>query len=191
MKRHLNLMSSQARVRETVRWRTRQWLRVLAVVGLFLAQLGIIQWWRCDQEWEQLDVYEAQYEPFRQMKSENKKVQRQIETILDRERIPLALAKERPVVTLLGTISKAVVESQRLVYIKQLDFHQDILPTGTTNELVGDMVIEGVGIDGKAVAQLTESLRHAVPFADVKLTSTETVDTENQRMQAFTIQCSF
>ena len=80
MKSHLNLMSSQARMKETVRTRLRQWSWAGLVMFVALVVFGLFTWWPVHLESQRCANLEAEFEPIRLMKSENKWFKEQART---------------------------------------------------------------------------------------------------------------
>jgi Tfp pilus assembly protein PilN len=192
MKRHVNLMSSSARVRTIVRTRIRQWsLACICVVTVF-APLLLYSWWPVYQKGQNIAVLEAQYEPIRQQKISNRAFQEQIEQIHANEHIALALAKiDTPVVTLLGLVGKAVSGAHESVVLERVKFSQDtMLQNANASNTEPAIDLAGFGLDDNAVNLFASSLQAAFPFGKVELQLSEYEEIHQQRMQRFVIHCS-
>lgn len=193
MKRHLNLMSSSACVRECIRTRIRQWVRALVAVAVLLVPTWFLFWWPVHQEGQHVANLNAKFEPFRQMNRATKGFQRNIERVGAQEKTALALAKiDTPVVTLLGVLAKAVADNQGDVTLEDLEFHQpaSVLSERKTEELTS-IEIEGRGIDENSVRRFASDLRAALPFTDVQILSSKTERIDKQKTQKFSLQFSF
>jgi len=197
MKRHLNLMSSRARVRSCVRTRLRQWTITLLTVTVLLVPIWFLLWWPVHQKGQQVAALDAKFEPLRQMNQTSKRFQKDIERVRAQEKTSLALAKvDTPVVTLLGMVSKAIADNQGRVVIEQLDFRQSaaVLSEHTPAEGANSQTsihVEGLGIDEKAISQLVRTMKSTLPFADVQIQPSKPKRIYQQEMQTFFIQCFF
>jgi hypothetical protein len=187
----VNLISPQARVRGMQRTRLRQWSRVLAAVGAALIPLTIYTWWPAHRELQHLERLEARYEPIRQLIADNKAARKQIDEILQRDQIALALSEATPVVQLLGLVGTAVSEADGAVYIQQLSFEQSARPWQTASDEPTAVTLRGLGRGQAAAGDLTVALRSVLPLASVERLSSEAVLVNDHPRQAFTLKGSF
>lgn len=190
MNNHIDLMSSRARVRECTRTRLRQWSRILAAAVGLLALHGAITWWPVHTRSLQCAALEAQYEPLRRMKMDNKALARKIADTLDESQLELALSKQTPVVTLVGLVGQAVSNTQGKVFLDRLAYSQD----ETNNNADGALYrvkLEGFGADPVAVSQFTDGLKSTLKFADMQVRTVETIEINQQPMQTFDIEFAF
>ncbi len=190
MNDHVNLMSRQARIREIRRTRLRQWAKISGVVAVLLVPPSLLAWWPVYQQRQRLAALESQYEPVREMIAVTKSYRHRIEQIQQEQRLALALAKQTPVVTLLGLIGKAVARSQGQVYVQHVAFRQAADPWPDAREGTGVVIVEGLAIRDHSVTELTAELRSVVPFTEVELDCAETVTVQNEPRQSFTIKGS-
>jgi hypothetical protein len=192
MKRHVNLMSGQARVRSIVKTRVWQWSLAFACVVTVFAPLLFAAWWPVHQKSQNIAVLEAQYEPIRQQKISNRAFQEQIEQIHAKEHTALALAKiDTPVVTLLGLVGKAVAGAHKSVVLERVKFSQDTTLQNTNASSPKPSIdLAGLGLDDNAVNLFVSSLQAAFPFGKVELKFSEYEEIHQQRMQRFVIHCS-
>ncbi len=193
MKRHVNLMSSGARVRTMVRTRILQWSLTLALATTLLTPLLFAAWWPVQQATKQVTVLEAQYEPIRQLKAASRSSQKQIEDLLAKEQTSLALAKiDTPVVALLGLVGKVVSETQQQVVVEKIDFSQNTtLHNAATTNTAPSLKIDGYALDDNAINQFTSSLQTAFHFGKVELKFSAPEEIRALQLHRFTILCSF
>ncbi len=194
MKRSLNLMSEQARKRGLVRRCLRLWLRLFAGLMLLLTAVGFVQWRACHLEQLKQASAEAEYEPIRQLKLENARLQKQIKAFQEAERIPLELAKHQPLLGLVGLATQVVTEQEGKVYLQHMEIERDPLVLEPEKHSAGQPILSfslaGTSIDSSAVTRLADALRNFGPFADVELSTNKTSHIGKQALQAFSIQCT-
>jgi hypothetical protein len=191
MSSHINLMSPRARVQECSRTRMRQWLRILAAVVGGIVLHASITWWPAYINSQQCALLETRYGPLRQMKETNKALTAQIANTHDKSKLELALSRQTPVLTLVGLVSQAVAASEGSVYLEQISYSQDNDPGEATGDSLTQVGLEGYSADPAAIEHLAESLRIALPFADVRLEPIKQVQINASSLNAFQIECSF
>ncbi|NOZ41149.1 MAG: hypothetical protein GXP24_13120 [Planctomycetes bacterium] len=194
MKRSLNLMSERAQKRGLRRGCLRLWTRIFSGVLFMLAVGGFTQWRLCHLEQVKQAAAEAEYEPIRQLKLENRRLRKQIAMLQKTERIPLELAKHQPLLGLVGLATQAVTKQDGKVYLQQIEIEREPLARETANSSHGQPTLSfalvGISIDGSAVTRLTDSLRELGPFVEVELITNHTSHVGKQVRQAFSIQCT-
>lgn len=190
MKQALNLMSERARKRELLYRSVRLWSRVLGCVLIALTACGVAQWRACQLEKSRFAAVDAEYEPIRQLKIENGRLQKEINALREAERIPLELAKPRPLLGLLGLTTSTVTQQGGKVYLKQIEIERDPLNMQDVAEPMLSFVIEGVSVDSSAVTRLADSLRDVGPFGNVDLSNMKSTLVGKQEQQTFTIQAT-
>ena len=173
------------------RTRIRQWSRILTAVSGLLVLHATVAWWPVHINSQRRTVLEAQYNPLRQMKATNKRLARQIAGTLDQSKLELALSKQIPVLTLVGLVSQAIADSDGKVFLEQIVYTQNAETGPTTAGSPAQLALEGFCTDPDAVKQLAESLRSALPFADVNLKPIRSIEVNQHPMQTFQIVCSF
>ncbi|MCG8450840.1 MAG: hypothetical protein MI725_14830 [Pirellulales bacterium] len=188
MKNHLNLMSEQARIRECLRNRWRQWKCFWAVTLAVLGVVGVVTWWPAYRESRHRASLEEQYEPVRLMKAENQSLKQQIQQLRDQEKFVLELSDGFPLVTLLGIVGQTVDKSQGQVFVEELAFEAG---DSAGDEPMASLSLVGLGVNRSAVTRLTDSLQTAIPFASVQLQSQSPTQVNQQSMHKFSIQCFF
>ena len=191
MKRHLNLMSEHARVRECLRRRLRQWSRVGAAVLALLGVAFLLSWWPTHRESQHRARMEAQYEPILLMKAENKSLQVEIKQLREQETFLLELSDSFPMVNLLGLIGQACGQSQGQAFVKEFSFQREVSADITQNSSQASLLLEGLGLDRDAGTRLADSLQQVLPFASIQLEAASATLVNEQPMHAFSVQCSF
>ena len=191
MTKHLNLMSEQARVRECVQTRLRQWSRLaLALLALFGLAL-LLTWWPTHRESQHRARMEAQYEPIRLMKAGNKSLQNQIAQLREEEQFLLGLSDNFPTVNLLGLVGQAISTSRGETFLDGLTFHLENTTMFPQNDSAATLTLDGLGTDRDVIGRLTTSLQQTIPFASIQLESINATEVNEQSMHNFTIECSF
>ena len=190
MKRSLNLMSERSRKRVQARSCLRLWTRIFSAVMLVLTLGGFAQWRACHAEKLKQDASEAKYEPIRRLKSDNKRLRKQIATLEEAERIPLELAKHHPLLGIVGLATQTVAQQDQKLYLQQIKIQREPLVLDPTKKSKLSFAIQGLSIDSTAITRLADSLRETGPFAEVKLSTSKTSRVGKQAKQAFSIQCT-
>jgi len=190
MRRSLNLMSERARKREQLRRCLRLWSRLLAGVGLLLGIWGFSKWRVCYQEVARQDSVESEYEPIRQLRFESSRLTKQIDTLTSSERIPLALANQQPLLSLIGLATQAVAKHDGRVYLRQIAIEREPLPQESARQPALRFDLQGFAFDNNAVTQLADVLREVGPFAAVELTTNKPSGAVAEAQQVFSIQCT-
>ncbi len=195
MKRSLNLMSERSRKRGQARNCLRLWTRIFAGLLLVLTATGFAQWQVCHQEQQKRAAAEAEYDPIRELQAENRRLQKQIDSLHEAERIPLELAKHRPLLGLIGLATQAVAAQDGKIYLRQLEIEREpLVLKKAQNEKARKsklrFALEGNSADSTAVTRLADTLRKTGPFADVKLSTNKVSHVGKQAQQAFAVQCT-
>jgi hypothetical protein len=190
MKQSLNLMSERSRKREQVRFCLRFWSRACAAVLLIIALVGFSHWRTLRQQQQQQASAEAEYEPIRQLKLESERLSKQIASFESAERIPLALANHRPLLSLIGMATQTVAEHDGAIYLRQLEIAREPISLESNHQPRLQFNLNGHANEGSAVTQLADTLRKVGPFAEVELTSNRHTQAGAQAEQYFSIQCT-
>jgi cell division protein FtsB len=190
MNKHINLMSPRAQVRECTRVRLWQWSRILAASAGLLALHGAITWWPVHVRSLQRAALEAQYEPLRQMKMDNKALAREIAGTLDESKLELALSKQTPMATLVGLVGRAVAGTHDKVFLDKITF-SEAETDGGTGAAPSRVSLEGIGVDPVAVSQFADLLESSLSFAKVKVGTVEAIEVNQHPMHTFQIEFSF
>ena len=190
MKRSLNLMSEQARKSEKYRRNTRMWLLVLAVLTVCLTFLGASQWNSCRVEKERQSLAESEYEPIRQLKIENSRLEKEIEQLRSAESIPLELAKHQPLLSLVGLTTQLVEEQKESLYLSQLEIERDPIQLATKRDSRLSVSLDGVALETGSATLLSNSLRKIGLFSKVEISTNKVLINGRPEQQAFSIQCA-
>ena len=190
MSTYINLMSHRARVRECIRSRLRQWLCLLAATLAVVMLHAFVSWLPVHSSSLHRDALEARYEPYRQMKLENRQLTQQIADAKGNNKLELELTKETPVLTLVGLVSQAVSETDGNIFLKHINFSQEGSPTNRNANDVEQVALSGLGTDSVTVQRFSERLKTVLPFAKVQIRQTESVEVGDHAMQSFQIQCT-
>lgn len=191
MKNHLNLMSENARMRESVRSHIRLWVRIWMVSFLALGIAGFVIWWPAHKASSFRAQLEAEYEPIRLMKAENKSLQQKIESLNQQEDHILSLTDQFPTITLLGLLGEAVDATEKKVFLNEVDFELGDPNQATSEKQITSLLLEGFSLQRSAITKLTDSLQANLPFANIQLQSATDIRVNEQPMLAFTIECTF
>ncbi|MCH2114017.1 MAG: hypothetical protein MK171_03775 [Pirellulales bacterium] len=183
-------MSEQARVRECVRTRLRQWSYSMVAVFSVLGVAGLLTWWPAYRESQHRMRLEAQYEPICLMKAENESLKKKIQQLHQDEKFILELSDKFPTLTMLGCVSRSVGNTGGQVFVEELAFEMQRRQANSQDSLA-TLTLEGLGVDRDAILQLTDLLQEAVPFASVQLEGASATEVNKHPMHTFTIECSF
>jgi hypothetical protein len=190
MSSHINLMTPRAQLRECSRTRLRQWSRILMLAICLLMLHALVSWWPIHVRSSQRAALEAQYEPVRQVKLENNLLEQRIDDTRTDDQLELTLARQTPVVTLVGLVSRAVGQSQGKVFLDKLAYTQSD-PNHPAHANASVVELEGIGADPVAIGEFADRLKTSLDFADVQVGTVEAVEINKHRMQTFKIRLSF
>ena len=190
MKQSLNLMSKRARKRELMHRCMRLWARVLIGVVAGLAMCGIAEWRACEVERARYAAIDAEYEPIRQLKIENGRLQKKINALHETERIPLELAQSKPLLGLIGMASATVAQHNGKVYLKRIEIEREPVALQAKLNPLLQFAMEGVAVDSSAVTRLADTFRDEGPFEAVELNNMRSTLIGKQEQQTFHIQCT-
>jgi len=187
MKSSLNLLSLQARKREQIRRARRLWLRVLAATCSTLLVAGLMQWQLCQRAASHHTAAAARYEPIRRLKADNTSLSQQIKKLSTKERIPLALAQQEPLLGLIGFVAGEFAAHRDRAYVRQIAIEYNPLAPNSndTSALVVDL--QGVTVDPSAATALAESLRQTGPFKAVRISTSKASRGTEAAQQLFSI----
>ena len=191
MNRYVNLMSKQSRIREIRRTRLRQWTRALLVLAAILLAPTLAVWRPVHQQGKRLAALQTQYEPIRQLISENKEFRKKIDQALEQDRLALALSNQTPVVTLLGMIGQAVAAANGEVFVQRLAFEQDSHPWEESDQTPSTVTLVSLASTAYAAPGFLETWKTIVPFAAAQLVASETTVVEGNARHGFTLKSTF
>ena len=191
MKTYVNLLSDDARSRSAAAVSARWWALALAVLAIVLIPMTVQRWQETRDIRRNHEALEARYAPVRQLSDEIRKYRREAATLVTVDRIPLELAQERPLATLLGLASQAAANSGGELFVEQLTVTQPGVDDGGDGAATDRrLVIRASGTLAYDVAQVVKSLEQA-PIKSVKVLGTETVSEQGVDRKNYTIECLF
>jgi hypothetical protein len=104
--------------------------------------------------------------------------------------MPLALADDPPVVSVVGLLAQTLGRAEGSAYVQKLQLDRKPLSDSSAGSR-SSLSIDGVTADGTASAGLTNLLRDAMPFRQVELSKSEATKLNQVPAHAFSIKCSF
>jgi Tfp pilus assembly protein PilN len=176
----LNLLTSNARRRQIVTVRLRQWTAIIAASLILLAGWATWLWYRGQAMSTYRQALEARYEPMSELQADLVDLRQEINRLSEREHFTLSLAKSRPPITLLGTIAQATSTIDTGILISQFELESAV--DGTAQLKLG-----GLGRSSLDVAKFLASLRNTELLRDQEPTRTESVASS----EGHTFQISF
>jgi Tfp pilus assembly protein PilN len=195
MKSHVNLLPYGVLSQQVIRCWLVRWAVIggLAVAGAAIA-LAHVRHAAIRTE-AQRERLEADYRPVADAKKQAKTLRTQIGELEQREAISMALSDERPVLTVVGLVSRAAQACRGGVLVEQLEFQRGGVsqaggraahhaPSGA-----GLLSLTGVGRSNVAVAQFAAALRDAGVFQRVEVKSTAVEKRANGEFQSYVIKC--
>ncbi len=192
---YLDLRTIGFQRQRIVRACTLRWAIVL-LVSLPVGAIFIGEQWRRERrEAALLEAMEAQYRPIQKLQAANATLQAQIDTMHQRQAIALTLYEEKPLLALLGVVSRAARDNQGQVFIKQFHYgnhlqaSQENEPADASNQVVSRLDLSGVGVDNVAVAQFAAAIRDMHLFKKVELKSSGTTQLGTMAAKSFKLEC--
>jgi len=191
MSRFVNLMSERAQTRDCWLRRSRQWARILAVVVGVLTLHTALNWWPIHKQSQLRVALESQYEPIRQLRTDNQGLKKRIGESTKLSHLELSLEKRTPATTLTGLVGKAVAESHGNLFLEKIDYQQKSPSGSATGDSKSKLSLEGFATDPQTVRAFVELLTSSIPNASAETEHIETIEINQQPMQAFRIDCLF
>jgi len=197
MKTYLNLMPQGLQRRELIRARVRQWSIVWVVAGALAVTVGSIQWTRLGSARSRVLGLQKEYAPVETLQKDNTSIRSQIEELQQREKITLEIADERPVLTLLGSVSRAARECEGNVCVQKLSLKPARAAGGSRRlnsaetDVQRRLTLNGLGVDNLSVARFVAALRDTGVFSQVDLKSTEATTVNTVQARTYHLECTF
>lgn len=188
MRNCVNLMSDGARLRAALHVRVRLWVAVWALLVAAAAPFAAVRWLERHGIDQERAALEARYEPFGRLSVENRRLRTDAQKLVQAEKIPLDLSRQRPVAALLGLTSKAAAATGGELYVRHVAFTQD--PLGGGEKSKGKMIIAAVGTLTYDVTTFVEALTQP-PFSAVRVLSTEVESQDGIEQKNYTVECTF
>ena len=188
MRNCVNLMSDGARLRAALRVRIRHWAAVWALLVAATAPFAAVRWLQRHDIEQERAALEARYEPFGRLSVENRRLRTDAQKLIQEEKIPLELSRQRSVAALLGLASKAAAATGGELFVRQVTFTQD--PLAGADKSKGKMIIEAAGTLAYDVTAFVEALTEA-PFSAVRVLSTEVESQDGIEQKNYSVECAF
>jgi hypothetical protein len=187
----INLMSLQARRRECMRTRVRQWTTALCIVTGVLAFVTLERYVAYRTISQQQFALQTKYDPIAELKSANQLLAKQIAAIRGEEQFVLALSEREPTMTLLSMLGESVSKVDQRVFLQKIELNNKGFEEGSpiAKKTVLDMA--GIANSGGAVNQFADLLRQSVAFGKVEIISTKEYQMKQQPMHDFSLQMNF
>lgn len=187
MNTYVNLMSQRALDRQCYRARLKQWSQILALTALAIAVHSMTIWWPARNDRLHLEALEAQYKPVSESKLEIVKLNNTIASTKTNYELELAISVDTPASTLLAIVGNAAEATHHRVFLEEVTYRQQgPLAKRPPEEHVS---VAGIGINTSAIGIFVQHLRTSMPFAEINVRNTETIEVNRQPMQSFRIDC--
>ena len=190
---HLNMLPVRYRRQQLLVRRLRQWAPVWIATLFVAAGIGWFQASECRSLSMQLRSYEGRLAQVKQSQSDLAAMRSELEGLRGREALVLELSEQRPVLTLLGLVSRAARECDGNVFVTRLAFGTDATTRNRQEnpDQAGVLTLEGVGLDNLSIARFAAAIRSNDIFQDVKLRSTGEQTIEGKLARSYIIECAF
>jgi len=188
---HINLMTSQARIRECSRQQLRRWNQAILALVIVLGGATAVHYYPCYAAAKERETLEVRAQSIHQLQAANERLEERITQIQEEEQFVLGLSRKTPVVSLIGLIGSAVAENEGKVFLEQIEYSSDSIPGRAVTSRSGDFELTGIGTDGIAVKKFAEALQKQLPHASVQLNKTGEQVVNKQAVQRFTVMCTF
>ena len=187
MKTYVNLMSQRALDRQCYRIRLKQWSKILALTLAVIGIHSLTIWWPARNDRLHLEALEAQYKPISESKREIVKLNKTISATKTNYELELAISTDTPASALLGVIGNAAEATRNRVFLEEIGYQQQ--GPLAKKPPVESVTVAGIGIDTTAVGTFVQQLRTLMPFAEINVRNTETIEVNRHPMQSFRIDC--
>lgn len=189
MNSSVNLMTQGAQLRSAAERVARIWALIIGVMVLALAPLGGWTWQKRCKALRRHEALQASYEPIRQLAGENRTLAVEATTLVERERLPLTLARRRPVVALLGVVSDAIAECGGAVYMEHMALTR-VAPPAAGAAAAGRLLVDASATLAFDISRLTKLLARP-PITAVKILSSETANDDGTPIKTYSVECLF
>ena len=189
MKKALNLLSEQFERKRVIGECLRTWCWILVLLATTAGLVCWRHWSACRALSARRASFERAYRPVRKLKIETAELTQEIVQLRRKEAIALELFEKRPILTLLGSVSRAVGKSDSQVYLKNLSLAAK--SNRETNEAANVLVLSGIGTSNLAVARFAAALRDLELFDRVELKSTGAAQVGIDDARQFDLECRF
>jgi hypothetical protein len=192
---HLNMLPIRLRQNQIVKRRAKQWTLVWS--GALAAAL-LVAWFRaadCRRLTSELVVLEARNAVVKKMQADLRNARLELQDLEQREALVLELSKRRPMLVLLGILSRAARECEGNVSVTRIVWQAENSPRGEVpagaNGSSPSLTLEGIGLSNVWVARFAAVLRDDEITRDVQLTSTQQRTINDHRAHGYNVVCHF
>ncbi len=183
----VNLMPLAVRRRIVLNRAVRLWLVVYLAAGVLLSLGYAFSWRHALQAAQSRDLYQTQYKPIEEKKRQILRNARRMEHLRTYEKLPLALVNEMPPLTVIGSLSSSVKNTNGQVFIETFEFRSPEPSHGGPVRRV--VSLRGIGQDDAAITQFVDQLRAAGLFTQVELKSTLAKRVRELNVREYQIEC--
>lgn len=188
---HLNLLPSSYRRRQIVLKRVRQWSMVWGVALVLALVFGWFCAADCRKLSSDLDLLEAKYSRVKNTQQELRVARKELQELEQREALVLELSQRRPMLSLLGILSKAAQQCDGTVSVRHIAWETDSSNSAgaAAGELEPRLTLRGVGLNNLWVAQFASALRRNDVLREVQLKSTEQQIVNDKVAHGYQLEC--
>ena len=188
---HLNLLPTQYRRRQIVLKRVWQWSVVWGVALVLALTLGWFRAADCRKLSRDLELLEAKFSRVKNTQQELRAAQKELQQLEQREALVLELSQRRPMLSLLGILSKAAQQCDGTVSIRHITWETE--SGNTRGAAAGEpqplLTLQGVGLNNLWVAQFASALRKNDVLREVQLKSTEQQIVNDKVAHGYQLEC--
>ncbi|MFO0790603.1 MAG: PilN domain-containing protein [Pirellulales bacterium] len=195
MRTMINILPASYRRQQMVRNRCVQWSTILAVVLALGWGWHAIELRERSHLLEQLDLLSREHAPTQAMLKQVVDMRQQLKELQEHETIAKVLETQRNVLTLLGVVSQTAQNTNgmlRLTKMELKNFQSAAVATkpGEANGAAPGLLLEGVSLDNKPLADFVEGLQHSGIFSRVVFKVDKRADNKSPLCD-YTVQCEF
>jgi hypothetical protein len=186
----VNLMTERAQLRTAAARVSRCWAIIIGAM-ILLAVPGVLWVWHERQTiGREHAALEASYEPVRRLASANRALAASAADLVAHEKLPLELARKRPVVSLVAHVSDAVAATDGAVYLERIELNQRSPGAVQVDAKPDKLTLEASTLPHFEASRLIAALNQP-PLTGVKIVSSETVDEAGVSRKKYVIECNF
>jgi hypothetical protein len=189
---HLNMLPIQYRRRQVLNLRLRQWSLVWGAALAMALALGWFQCSDCRRMSSDLELLEAKYNRVKDVQTRFETAQAELQELEQRESLVLELSQRRPMLSLLGILSRAARQCGGNVSVTHINWNADRhdAPADAQDELQPLLTLQGVGLSNLYVAQFVSALKDNEILCDVTLKSTEKQVINGKVAHGYHMECT-
>ena len=190
---HMNMLPTRIRRQQIVVRRAKQWGGIWGGALLMALTIGWFHAADCRQMADDLEVLEARYGRVKNVQLALTTAQTELQELEQREALVLELSERRPMLSLLGTLSRAAQQCEGNVSVRQIIWNAEgeAAHASAAGNVQPLLTLHGVGLNNVWVAQFAAALRNNEIMRDVQLTSTEQQTINNNAAHGYQLFCTF